>query len=741
MATKGGQVPVSIEKRAKGKKVTIISGVQGNASALCSALTRLLGIGGTTHVRSAMCADVEVQGEQVERVTEVLGQLGCVRGLPKARETAAIVVERDCAYDSLLGEEGRRAKPRAQKAAALPPEPPDDAPCRSWHGHWIYCSGNCEKSEFDDIWADSNCNPYARPVSSAVRVAIVDAAALNKALKPLGMTADIGDAVREWINYKAQLAKETERKRSMPVASLCAAAPVQPKGAALVCDVCGAEFALKRTLKLHLQAHKREQANTEQASGEVMWRSATAEHAAAFEAQAEDYDAWADAAWAGQETYGSSGDEEYRPSRAAPSLASWLAPTVRSTKQDHRRYVQRPNPRDQQVPCPICGKSFSVMEMDEHVDVCLAVSAEQSNVAEATVSNRDYDSTADGGDDGVLPLELLHSLLEMDLAESVAECFWQRFEDMTVVRGLPVREAFLEALTITLQEDADVQEVMPHSIPTPGTAANATLHFDDMQADEVDLSESPADGMWQEVPNRSNRWSRKAAGKAAHDAVSQAAGMQKKAYPKSDLKQPMQGQRAKAPKPLAVPVQKGKPSASSVAQPVGRVSRAPADSKQEEPRGNQANPSASCAVHACGGVARAQQSCNATPATRSRQLETAHQSMSSSAVPTPCPSCGLPFLPDILELHVKQCEVRHKGGAPADAKQHAEWLRTALAPLLGPDAAESVAAGVEVVMEHGDEEAAANAVELVSAELPTTGPEAVRADLILAQFSARVFLE
>ena len=41
-ATKAGQVPIAVEKRAKGKKVTIISNVSGNArdSASCCAFMR-----------------------------------------------------------------------------------------------------------------------------------------------------------------------------------------------------------------------------------------------------------------------------------------------------------------------------------------------------------------------------------------------------------------------------------------------------------------------------------------------------------------------------------------------------------------------------------------------------------------------------------------------------------------------------------------------------------------------------
>jgi len=694
MATKGGQMPLSIEKRAKGKKVTVISGVQGNASALCSALTRLLGIGGTTHVRGALCADVEVQGEQVERVTEILGQLGCVRGLPKSRETAAVVVERDCAYDSLLTEQSGRAKPRAPKAAPPPPEPPEDAPCRAWHGRWIYCSGNCEQIEFDDIWADSNSNPYFRPRTPPVHSGLVSASVLSAALRPLGMTAEVGAAVQEWINHKAQMAKEAERKRSMPIASLCAVAPAQPKGAALVCDECGAEFALKRTLKMHKLAHKREREEAaawgaEQYTAEAHWRCASAEQAAVLEARAEE-----DEVWTGFDACASSSDGEYCPSRAAPSLASWLTAAARPAAQNQRHRKQKPNPAVQQtfrgisveqVSCPVCCEFFPSTEIERHVDVCLAASAERGSDVEPMISSK----ADEEGDDGVLPLELLESLLEMELSEEAAERFWQRFEDATQARGLPVREAFLVAIEAALQEDEE--EPAPRGLPSQRRPADTASSPRQALANstplpsgrelKADCKESGSAGAeWQTV---SNRWSRKTAAKDSNGPPSREAGRWTRAPQEGYPGQPATG---------AAAVQKTPPSVSATA---------PACRKGQ-------------------GRGAGRPPCKPSP------------------VPAPCPSCGLPFLPEILELHASQCAAR-QADAPPGSAQHADWLQAALAPLLGADAAESIAAGVQVVIEHGDEEAAANAVELVAAELPASGPEAARGDLILAEFSARLF--
>lgn len=59
--------------------MTIIREVKGNARALCHSLTSLLGVGGTVHSKGS-ASDVEVQGEQTERVQSALQQLACVRG-------------------------------------------------------------------------------------------------------------------------------------------------------------------------------------------------------------------------------------------------------------------------------------------------------------------------------------------------------------------------------------------------------------------------------------------------------------------------------------------------------------------------------------------------------------------------------------------------------------------------------------------------------------------------------------
>jgi translation initiation factor 1 len=69
-------VQLKIEKRRKGKVVTVIRGLSANANDLPSLLSQLksqCGAGGTIHDDG-----VEIQGEHVERLAALLSELGYV---------------------------------------------------------------------------------------------------------------------------------------------------------------------------------------------------------------------------------------------------------------------------------------------------------------------------------------------------------------------------------------------------------------------------------------------------------------------------------------------------------------------------------------------------------------------------------------------------------------------------------------------------------------------------------------
>eukprot|EP00037_Helgoeca_nana_P018446 m.176465 g.176465 ORF g.176465 m.176465 type:complete len:268 (-) comp24444_c0_seq1:484-1287(-) len=84
-STRGGGIPVAIEKRAKGKKVTVVSNVQGDSHALAKAMSKALGCGGT-----ATPGEAVVQGERVNQVKTFLVKSGCLQGVSAADLAAAV---------------------------------------------------------------------------------------------------------------------------------------------------------------------------------------------------------------------------------------------------------------------------------------------------------------------------------------------------------------------------------------------------------------------------------------------------------------------------------------------------------------------------------------------------------------------------------------------------------------------------------------------------------------------------
>ena len=77
--TKKGAIPVSVERRALGKKVTVIENVSGDADALLRMLKSRLGTGGT---RRGSTSTVEIAGDRVDAVSHLLASVdGCLKGV------------------------------------------------------------------------------------------------------------------------------------------------------------------------------------------------------------------------------------------------------------------------------------------------------------------------------------------------------------------------------------------------------------------------------------------------------------------------------------------------------------------------------------------------------------------------------------------------------------------------------------------------------------------------------------
>eukprot|EP00959_Pyramimonas_sp_CCMP1952_P158331 3311220-Pyramimonas_sp.AAC.1 len=75
-ATKKGGIPVAVEKRPKGKVVTVVRNVSGDAKGLLSSLQNAAGAGGSDHG-----SFIELQGDHQRMVEEYLVQHGYVKGV------------------------------------------------------------------------------------------------------------------------------------------------------------------------------------------------------------------------------------------------------------------------------------------------------------------------------------------------------------------------------------------------------------------------------------------------------------------------------------------------------------------------------------------------------------------------------------------------------------------------------------------------------------------------------------
>lgn len=202
---KKGNLPLSVEKRPKGKKVTIISNVQGSAKSLLSALSSLLGCGGTLRQEtSGIHWTLEIQGDQVERVSSALTQLGCLRGVKKDVETkdkkkTVEDVSRVCAYDKFLrrGEPGQKeAKPIVEDYSWVLP----GAACTLWHGPWVYCRGRCQQTDLNDVWEGSLRDDEEGVLCHDVEPLppVRSTAELDVILRRMGMLAEVGVAAKTW---------------------------------------------------------------------------------------------------------------------------------------------------------------------------------------------------------------------------------------------------------------------------------------------------------------------------------------------------------------------------------------------------------------------------------------------------------------------------------------------------------------------------------------------------------------
>jgi len=417
---KKGNLPVSVEKRPKGKKVTIISNVQGSAKSLLSALSSLLGCGGTSRQEaSGQHWTVEIQGDQVDRVAAALTQLGCLRGVKKEvtaenKKKTVEVATRVCAYDKFLrrGEVDRNETPSGAADMMEFADSLIGAECTKWHGPWIYCRGRCEKVDFSDVWHEAFEGPQERsPPPNAVTVSQQSSVTdLNEVLRGLGMLSEVGEASRAWsktpknpVSFGLTLT-EYRRVALAPGARIIGEDPAAPSSSSTCggssktrsssahaaksvsnqsstrgpprrerplpkeghfpCERCGCVFGLKRTLMLHFKrAHP----------GADM-RPSTAPVASAAQLPAQSVKkvpGWSSrtAAWPSRAKKSCNTPEpepQHSVTRGDPEQSQYMG------DEEFNRITDEMVAESSWLsPCPVCGEEFAQDLIEAHVDTCL----------------------------------------------------------------------------------------------------------------------------------------------------------------------------------------------------------------------------------------------------------------------------------------------------------------------------------------------------------------------------------
>ncbi|CAK0792098.1 unnamed protein product, partial [Prorocentrum cordatum] len=232
-ATKKGELPLRVEKRARGKKVTVIPNVTGDASKLARALQTMLGVGGTVRQVEGGAWAVEVQGEQVGRVTRALLDFRCLQGLTKvalerlqesietgSRDADSSVVARSVATKFLARtQEGKAStKEDRQKALAMEAE---------FYGHYWDTAVASSVDDFSDVWEETLAADGA-PGTEVKAVPVQSEVELTFALKALGMFPETGRAVKEFWEKNTGMTVAQFRKMALnPGARFTGEGPAQ----------------------------------------------------------------------------------------------------------------------------------------------------------------------------------------------------------------------------------------------------------------------------------------------------------------------------------------------------------------------------------------------------------------------------------------------------------------------------------------------------------------------------------
>lgn len=194
VGSKKGELPLKTEKRAKGKRVTIISNVLGDAVKLVRTLQTMLGVGGTARQAQDQAWTVEVQGEQTSRVTQMLLDFNCLRGVnkdvmaalkPKEDSKETFAVQRTTISKYLAQTKNDDGERLRQMEAEF------------YNEHYNLSVSAAAADDMSDVWEETLAGDSFAYFANAAPPA-ESLPELNLAFKMLGMLAETGRAVRDF---------------------------------------------------------------------------------------------------------------------------------------------------------------------------------------------------------------------------------------------------------------------------------------------------------------------------------------------------------------------------------------------------------------------------------------------------------------------------------------------------------------------------------------------------------------
>jgi hypothetical protein len=138
--------PPYVERRGKGKTVTVLKNVQGDVSGLLLKLKVGLGVGGT----QVSLQHIELQGDQVKRLKNELKKLKAITTVDE---------DEPVSHTYLRKVEDYLAKPKFVFPTA---NMQNSELCRKLHGDfWPYCVGTCRNVDFSDFFQTLSTDPPA----------------------------------------------------------------------------------------------------------------------------------------------------------------------------------------------------------------------------------------------------------------------------------------------------------------------------------------------------------------------------------------------------------------------------------------------------------------------------------------------------------------------------------------------------------------------------------------------------